>query len=71
MEGCAKLLCNFNLEGLSYNFFEEIWEERLFNPDTICKKKQTKDTLYDLILRICEDNGDYTDKIIKSVKETI
>lgn len=71
VEGCAKLLCNFNLEGLSLDFFKSIWEERLFNPDTICQKKQTKDTLYELILKLCEDNEKYTDQIIEKVKETI
>lgn len=71
VEGCAKLLCNFNLEGLSFDFFKSIWEERLFNPDTICQKKQTKDTLYELILKLCEDNEKYTDKVIGIVKETI
>lgn len=71
MEGCAKLLCNFNLEGLPFDFFKSIWEQRLFNPDTICNKKQTKDTLYELILKLCDDNPTYTDLIVKSVKETI
>lgn len=71
VEGCAKLLCNFSLEGLSFEFFKSIWEERLFNPNTICKKKQTKETLYELILKLCEDNKGYTDRVIGCVKETI
>lgn len=38
VEGCAKLLANFNLEGTSYETFEKIWEERLFNPSTFNQK---------------------------------
>ena len=36
IEGCAKLLTNFYLKGTPYEVFERIWNERLFNPETIC-----------------------------------
>ena len=59
VEGCTKLLVNFKLDNIPIDAFYKIWSERLFNPETICKKEQTKAILYDLIVKIAESNPHY------------
>ena len=60
-----------NLENLPIESFYDIWEERLFNPATICKKEQTKAILYDLIIKIAQSNPQYIDEILSTVQDTI
>lgn len=71
VEGCAKLLCNFNLSDIPIESFYDIWSERLFSPSTICKKEQTKSTLYELIIKIATSNPQYINEIIETVQDTI
>lgn len=71
IEGCGKLLCNFQLNNVPLEAFLKIWSDRLFNPSTICKKEQTKNILYELILKIASSNPQYMEKIIDTVQSTI
>ena len=61
VEGCTKILCNFQLKGLPIDIFKRVWKERLFDPKTGCKKVQTKEVIYELILKISLSNPEQTD----------
>jgi hypothetical protein len=71
IEGCGKLLCNFQLNNVPLEAFLKIWSDRLFNPSTICQKEQTKKILYELILKIASSNPQYMETIIDTVQSTI
>ena len=71
VEGCAKLLCNFNLSDIPIEAFYDIWSDRLLNPTTTCRKEQTKSILYELIIRIATSNPQYVNEIIETVQDTI
>ena len=43
VEGCARLLCNFKLNDVTFEKFEAIWKKCLFGPSEFaCKKEQTR-----------------------------
>ena len=50
---------------------ELLWENCLFGRETSCKKEPTRQAIYELILKICENNKDLTDKVVRKTLNTI
>lgn len=50
---------------------ELLWESCLFGRETSCKKEPTRQAIYELILKICENNKDLTDKVVRKTLATI
>jgi ubiquitin carboxyl-terminal hydrolase 34 len=72
IEGCAKLLSNFHLsKEVAEREIEVLWDNCLFGLDTSCRKEATRQALYELILKVCENSKEVTDIIIKKTLATI
>jgi hypothetical protein len=72
IEGCAKLLSNFHLgTEVAEREVELLWENCLFGRETSCKKEPTRQAIYELILKICENNKELTDKVVRKTLATI
>ena len=71
VQGCAKILCNFSLNGFPIESFHDIWSKKLFGPTTACRKEKVKSALYELIMKIAASNPQCIDEVISTVQNTI
>lgn len=50
---------------------ELLWDTCLFGRETSCKKEATRQAIYELILKFCDNNKELTDKVVKKTLSTI
>lgn len=71
IEGCSRLMQNFNLKSINQKEFDNIWETCLFGEEKKAKKNPTREALYELILKASDKNLTLTNYIISKVKNQI
>ena len=66
IEGCAKLLLTFPLcKEVIMEKVEALWDSCLFGFHTSCDSESAREALFELVLKVCEDNKEVVNLITK------